>query len=405
MVFSICNDAAHRPLGFEFGAEHAGLKKSGELDLAWMRVVESPGMSTPSPAVSAVGFFSAEQPPSPAARLCRRHLVTSRGRVHALLVHAGNANCDNGTRGLADAESLIAKTATVAHLKKEQILICSSGVRGVVLPIEIIDVCLEALIERASSARALDFARAILSDGESIKIASATGSVDGSATSILGIAKAARRTHPRLATLLMLLFTDAALPQDLLQSLGQTVVDHTLHSMTIDGRSSPCDSFVIVANGASGGPLIQADSRSAAVLRVGLDAVAKNLVQQILREASSARVAQISVLSAPSCEEAHRVAELIAIDPQVKHSIATSSPDLDRILAALPQGDRDQVSRITLLVDGVSLIRNGQRMQPAAEVLARVFIRDRALVQLDLGLGAQQAHLWTATYPFRPEPE
>src|SRR6266481_1088029 len=196
-------DKLHLPKGFRFSALAAGIKPSGKPDLAFVYV--------PAGAIAAAMFTKNRVVAAPIV-VGREHLKTSHGKVKAVVVNAGNANCSTGAAGYKAAIAVCKTAAKLIHTKPEQIIPSSTGVIGVPLPAQKITDALPKTIASAKEGiKPLEsFARAIMTTDTRPKVASAQVRMGSKIASIVGVAKGSGMIHPDMATMLVYVFTDVA---------------------------------------------------------------------------------------------------------------------------------------------------------------------------------------------------
>src|ERR1017187_8593065 len=293
-------------LGFSFSAVAAGIKVSGRPDLA---LVAAAGGAT------AAALFTKNRVVAAPVEVGRAALVSKGGRVRALVVNSGNANCATGRAGIQACEGVCREAGKLFGVPAAEIFPSSTGIIGVRLPAEKIRARLPELIAARSPSQpgVLAFAQAIMTTDTRPKIASArfpTGSKD---VTVLGIAKGAGMIHPQLATMLVYLFTDAGASSRQLQSLLREACDHSLSCISIDGDTSTNDTVLLLASGASGVRLNDAHAGARKKLSAALTAVCQSLAEQIVSDGEGVQhVIRLFVEQARTREEALVVARTIA---------------------------------------------------------------------------------------------
>ncbi len=304
------------PAGFLAAGVRAGIRRSG-LDLAVVR--------STSPAVGAAVWTTNRVLAAPIL-VSKRHLAAA--EPQAVVVNAGVANAATGPAGVADAERTAAAAAAALGLDEEQVVVLSTGVIGVPLPLERV---LAGVREAAASLAAGggdDAARAILTTDRGPKQVRVAG--DGFVVG--GMAKGAGMIHPRLATMLAVLTTDYPLEPSAAYPLLRSAVDATFNRISVDGDCSTNDAVVLLANGASG--VSRTPARDAELAEALVDACAA-LARQIVADGEGATVLlEIGVSGAVSSEEAEAVARRIATSPLVKTAAFGRDPNWGRVLAA-----------------------------------------------------------------------
>jgi glutamate N-acetyltransferase / amino-acid N-acetyltransferase len=314
----------------------------------------------------------------------RRHLETA--EPQAVVVNAGVANAATGPAGVADAELTASETGRLLGLRPDEVVVLSTGVIGVPLPME----KLLAGVEVAASSLSADggeaAAAAILTTDRGPKLAQ----VAGSGFTVGGMAKGAGMIHPRLATMLAVVTTDYPLEPGEPGELLRDAVDASFNRISVDGDCSTNDAVVLLANGASGIPRNPArDSR----LVEALHSVCSALARQIVEDGEGATVLlEIRVAGASSDEEAIAVARRVATSPLVKTAAFGRDANWGRVLAAAGSAPwnggfaRLETSRLTVAFDGTTVFDRG-----APTGLEPDLGGASVTIDLDLGLGAGEA--------------
>jgi glutamate N-acetyltransferase/amino-acid N-acetyltransferase len=317
----------HLPKGFSFSAAAAGIKVSGRNDLALIEASEG---------TTAAAVFTRNRVVAAPLEVDRVNLSATKGRVRAVIVNSGNANCATGAVGVQSCRRICSGTARLLGIDPTEVFPSSTGIIGVPLPGEKIIARLPDLIAaREASAKGLErFAQAIMTTDTRMKLASIRfESAEGSVT-LTGVAKGAGMIHPQLATMLVYLFSDAAASSRELKSLLRAVCDQTFNCISIDGDTSTNDTVLLLASGQSGVQLRQAGVRkkfSAALLEV-----CQSLAEQIVSDGEGVQhVIRLFIEQAKNRAEALHVAKAIAHSLLVKTAWAGADPNWGRILAAI----------------------------------------------------------------------
>jgi glutamate N-acetyltransferase/amino-acid N-acetyltransferase len=320
------------PRGFRFASASCGLKKrghTGSLDVALI-VSDAPA--------SAAAVFTQNLVQAPPVVLSRKHVRASADSMRAVIVNSGNANCSVGPGGMVASRATADRVAQLLGCRSNQVVVCSTGVIGVPLPVErILDAAPELASMLELSPKAFDgLTRAIMTTDTRPKQATATCSVGGKPVRLAGCAKGAGMIHPNMATMLSFVVTDAAVAPRVLDRALREVVARTFNCITVDGDSSTNDTLLVLANGASGaGKIAQAKGKDYSAFVAALEKVCKALALGIVEDGEGAtRVVEIEVRGAPNDAAAKKVAETIALSSLVKTAIAGADPNWGRILAA-----------------------------------------------------------------------
>ncbi|MBM3957396.1 MAG: bifunctional ornithine acetyltransferase/N-acetylglutamate synthase, partial [Gemmatimonadetes bacterium] len=266
------------PKGFSAGATFAGLKTPGpgKLDL---------GLLFSELPCTAAGVFSQNSVVSPSVTLSRQ-TVREGGAVRGIVVNSGCANCSVGEQGLTDAREVAALAASHLEVKPEEMLICSTGVIGVELPMGIIREHMPAIRLRDDGGH--DLARAIVTTDTRTKERAVQVRIGRRVVTVGGIAKGAGMIHPNMATMLCFMATDAAVERGFLQKVLYDAARVSFNQVDVDGDQSTNDTMLLLANGAAGNePLAGGDAGSEAFAAAVTD-VAQYLAKEIARDGEGA---------------------------------------------------------------------------------------------------------------------
>jgi glutamate N-acetyltransferase/amino-acid N-acetyltransferase len=368
------------PGGFRFAATTAGIKASGKPDLA---LIEAPDGAT------AAAVFTRNRVVAAPVIIGRDHLKSSGGKLRAIVVNAGNANCATGKQGIAVCEKSCKALAAALETKSKHILPSSTGVIGVPLPVEKLVNGIRSLLEARGDSpdHAMAFAQAIMTTDTRPKIATTQLRLGDKTATLLGIAKGAGMIHPNMATMLAYVITDvAASAKDLNQLLRQTA-DRTFNRISIDGDTSTNDTLSLLASGAS--QLSLSNRRVKHLFTAALFEVCADLSEQIIADGEGVKhVVRLRIEGAKSEREAEQIAKTIAHSPLVKTAWAGSDPNWGRILAAIGRsGVELDPSRIDIYFGDIQVCRRGAA-HPFSEAAAHAYLsQPRITVRINLGEG------------------
>jgi len=381
------------PRGFSFSSAACGLKKSG-LDLGLL-VSETPA--------SAAAMFTTNRVQAAPVRLSQSHLRRSRGKMRAVIVNSGNANCCTGSDGYAASEATARKVSLgLSAVDPSQVLVCSTGVIGVPLRVEKILKAVPDLVPaRSGKAEAFaEFARAIMTTDTRPKWTAANCRIGGKTVKILGCCKGAGMIQPNMATMLAFLATDAAISPALLSRALRAAVSGTFNAITVDGDTSTNDTVAILANGESGARRITSASADLKMFYKALENVCRTLALKIVEDGEGARrVIEIEVRGARSDQAAAQVARTIANSPLVKTALAGADPNWGRILAAAGRaGVPFDFKLVNIMLAGILVCRRG-REHPFSELVAhKKMLAKYVPIVVDLHSGKGHARMWTCDF-------
>ena len=228
------------PSGFEASGITAGLKESGKPDLALV--------IAPEGAVCA-GTFTTSVMRAACVDLCAERLLANEGRCRAVLINSGQANACTGDRGLIDSRRATQALADRLGLSSDQVLICSTGVIGVPIPMQSLLAGLDPLVAALAVDGGAGAAAAILTTDLVEKQIALEAEIEGRTVRIGGMAKGSGMIHPDMATMLGYLTCDAGVPAEVWRAMVQRAVRRSFNVITVDGDTSTNDIFLGFAAG------------------------------------------------------------------------------------------------------------------------------------------------------------
>jgi glutamate N-acetyltransferase/amino-acid N-acetyltransferase len=372
------------PKGFKFSAIVAGIKASGKPDLALI-LADQPA--------SAAALFTKNLIVAAPVEVGRASLKQSRGRVRAVLVNSGNANCATGPAGLVACKKICSELAQRLRAKSAQIVPSSTGIIGVPLPVEKIRTKLNPVVKEASASpeHFRQFANAILTTDTRPKIASIP--LRNGKAAITGVAKGSGMVHPQLATMLVYILTDViARPAELQLSLRQACED-TFNAISVDGDTSTNDTVLLLASGSSGVPIRTVKKEFSKALL----AVCQSLAEQIVADGEGVQhVIRLRIEQARNRAEALQIARAISHSLLVKTAWAGADPNWGRILAAVGRsGIAVSPKRISILIGDQKVCSGSSACGFDANVAHQDLSRPESRVTVRLGRGKQSLEFLT----------
>jgi glutamate N-acetyltransferase/amino-acid N-acetyltransferase len=365
--------------GFEAVGVDAGIRRKG-LDLAVLRSVD--------PAVGGA-MFSRNKVQAACLLVNRDHLAAA--EPQALVVNSGVANSATGRGGIDDAERTAAEAGRLLGLDPAQVLVLSTGVIGVRLPMARIVDGLAAAVPGLSADGGDTAARAIMTTDTKPKTATHSG--DG--FTVGGMAKGAGMIHPDLATMLAVVTTDYPLDPGEPAAFLRPAVDETFNAISIDGDCSTNDTVLLLANGASG---VERTAATDAAFAAALLDVCRDLSEQIVADGEGVTVlARIDVSGAVDDAQARAIARRIATSPLVKTALFGHDANWGRVLMAAGSAPYNggyadvDPERIDLSYNGTVVLRQGAPSEVEPDVAGPT-----CTIELELGLGAGRASYLTS---------
>jgi glutamate N-acetyltransferase / amino-acid N-acetyltransferase len=372
--------------GLRAGGVVSGVKPSGRPDLA---LIASDGPADAA-AVTTTNLVKA-----PSCVLTERHVAD--GRASAIVVNSGNANVCTPD-GVEHARRLVAAAAAGLGVADTDVLVMSTGVIGVPLPVERIERAMPALIADLDADGGPRAAEAILTtDTRAKQVAYRVTDDHGGTCTVAGMAKGVGMIEPAMATLLVVLATDAPLGATVLRRVLRRSVDTTFNRISVDGDGSTSDTVAMLATGGA------ADPPDLSAITRATHAACADLAHAVVADGEGAsRVAGITVRSAPTEAEAERLARAVATSLLVRAAIHGADPNWGRILMAMGTAGVDfDPGRVSVTCGGVTVCRFG--VAAAFDRGQAVRAMDRPEVEIVVDLGAGEARATMLTCDLTPE--
>ncbi|MFE4858735.1 bifunctional glutamate N-acetyltransferase/amino-acid acetyltransferase ArgJ [Streptomyces sp. NPDC056670] len=360
--------------GFLAGGVSAGIKDSGDLDLA---LVVNRG-----PSRAAAGVFTSNRVQAAPVRWSRRALAD--GRISAVVLNSGGANACTGPGGAEDTRLMAERTARAVGTDPDEVAVCSTGLIGVRLPMDRVTDGITAVADRLSAEGGQDAAVAIKTTDSVHKTAVATG--DG--WTVGGMAKGAGMLAPGLATMLVVLTTDADADAGVLDSALRDAVRTTFDRVDSDGCMSTNDTVLLLASGSSG------VTPEPAALTAAVHAVCRDLALQLVADAEGAsKEIEVTVVGAASEADAVEVGRSVARNNLLKCALHGEDPNWGRVLSAIgTTAAAFDPDRLDVAINGVWVCRDGA----GAEDRDKADLSGRRIgLTVDLRSGDSSAVIWT----------
>ena len=373
------------PQGFSAGATYAGLKSFAEdkLDL---------GIIASDYPCTAAGVFTTSTIKSPTVSVNQAHLKAASPK--GIIVNAGIANACVGEQGYKDAEEMASITANILNAAPSEILVCSTGVIGVELPMSLIRDGVANI--NLSKDGANQVARAMMTTDTRPKEVAVSCEIAGKTISIGGVAKGSGMIHPNMATMLSFITTDANVEQHFLEHCLTEVADSSYNMLTVDGDTSTNDTVLVLANGSANNEQITEGTKEAEVFQSALLEVAIFLTKELARDGEGAsRLLSIEITGAKDVKSARQAARTIASSSLVKSAVYGSDPNWGRVLAALGRSEIEaDETKIDLFVNGVCIMESGTPIPFHKEAVVVLMKGPEVTFKLQLNLGDASATAW-----------
>lgn len=369
--------------GYRAGAVACGIKKTGALDLVII--------ASDRPAAVA-GVFTTNKVRAAPVELSERNV--KRAVARGIVANSGNANCCTGEQGMADAREMAELAAARIGASAEEMVVASTGVIGVHLPMDLIRRGIPRIELSPSGGAAA--ARGIMTTDTVPKEWAVTTTIDGATITVGGTSKGSGMIHPNMATMLAFITTDAAVEPSFLQTAVRRAADVSFNMISVDGDTSTNDTLVVLANGAAENSPIRENTLEAERFQEALDAVAIQLAKAIARDGEGAtKLIEVLVEGAATLADARTAARAVVSSSLFKAAVYGADPNWGRILCALGySGASVDPSKADILIGDVCLMREG-KIQPfdRAAAIAQMAGPD-VFVRANLHLGSASSRAW-----------
>ncbi len=380
------------PKGFMAAGVHAGIKKrKKDVAIIYSKV----------PAKAAAVFTTNIVKAAPV--LWSENIVKQNHIVQAIVINSGNANACTGTTGMEHATQMAETTAHELELDKNTVVVASTGIIGVPLPIETVCKGIHSVCEElAESAGASTMAaEAITTTDTFIKQIAVRVDIDGQTVSIGGMAKGSGMIHPNMATMLSFITTDANIDALLLDELLKETVDSSYNMISVDGDTSTNDMVVVLANGSADNNLI-IDKQSEGYLqfREAFQYVNTYLAKQIVRDGEGAnKLLEVHVKGAKSKSCAKMLVKSIITSNLVKTAFFGEDANWGRILAAMGYSGADfDTNHVTIKfksnAGSILLMNDSEPIQFDEEKALKVLKESDIHIDIELSDGEAESVGW-----------
>ncbi|HWE16386.1 MAG TPA: bifunctional glutamate N-acetyltransferase/amino-acid acetyltransferase ArgJ [Hyphomicrobiaceae bacterium] len=377
--------------GVKFAACAAGIRYANRTDL--MLAVLDPGTTV-------AGVLTQSKTSSAPVLWCRRNLAG--GKARALVVNSGNANTFTGKKG-TEATLVTAEAASAAvDCAPEEVYVSSTGVIGEPLDASKFAHLLDGLVKAAAPGAWHEAARAIMTTDTFPKLATRTVRLGGAQVVINGFAKGAGMIAPDLATMLVYLFTDAAVDRIALQAMLAAGADKTFNCITIDSDTSTSDTVLCFATGAAAArgapPIKDATSADGQTFAAALHDLMLELALLVVKDGEGlTKFVTVEVKGAETDAAARRIGFAIANSPLVKTAIAGCDPNWGRVVMAVGKaGEAADRDRLSIRYGDIEVARDGERAPTYDEQTVAAYMQGKEIrIGVDLGLGSGKATVWT----------
>lgn len=372
--------------GFTAAGVKAGIKKSGNLDVAVIY--------TKTQAVVA-GTFT--QNKVAAAPVYVSKEVVATGTAHAIVANAGCANACTGQQGLDDAHKMAQIAADELGVNADDVIVGSTGVIGVNLPMDKLEAGIKDAVANLSADGSDNAGRAIITTDTHSKSVTCEFELSGKTVRMGAIAKGSGMIRPNMATMLCYITTDIAIDQALLQKAVSGCVEKSFNMISVDGDMSTNDMVIVLANGEANNAKITEENADYQIFFDKLMMLCTELAKQIASDGEGAsKFLTINVKGAKSFADAKTVGMAIANSPLVKTAFFGEDPNWGRVICAVGYSGADMVPEKTVVkFGGITIFANGTGATYDEKALAHVMKQKDIVIDIELNMGQEDATVWS----------
>lgn len=333
------------------------------------------------------GMFTQNRVKAAPVRVSQSHLRAENAR--AIITNSGNANACTGPIGMQDAKNMAKETARLLDLRQREVLVCSTGVIGLPMPMMRIEPHYQSLVDGLHPKKGSDVAKAIITSDTHEKEFAISVQLGGKRIRIGGCAKGAGMINPNMATMLCFITTDADIGKNCLKEAIEESVENTFNRITIDGDTSTNDSVLVMANGAAGNKTIRRGTKDCQNFSHALQFVMNKLAKAIVRDGERVtKFVTLEVKGARNPSDAKKVAQTVANSSLVKASWNGEDPNWGRIIHAVGySGASIREELIDIYYDSKRACEGGMQSKVSPEVLRNIVNKPEFKITIDLGLG------------------
>lgn len=376
------------PEGFLASGVHAGLKKDPEkLDCALV-------MSDSECVVA--GTFTKNV--MKAAPVLWNMDVCKQGKSWGVFINSGNANAATGKQGIADVKDMASFVASCGPFLPSDVCIGSTGVIGVLLPMDKIENGIDDCIDRLSLLGGSYAAQAIMTTDTVAKERALEIELDGKTVKLGAMAKGSGMISPNMATMIAVITTDASIEHGLLEPLVKSIVDNSFNQISVDNDMSTSDMVLVFANGQSDAPAIEADSPELSLFGLALTELCQTLAKDLVKDGEGAtKFVEISVTGAQTDEDAKTIARAIGHSQLCKTAFFGQDPNWGRFACAAGySGVEFAPEDLMVGLNELVLCQNGQVAKYAEEDAAAIMEQPEFTIRVSVGQGSGKALFWTS---------
>ena len=379
------------PKGFQAAGVKAGIKKSGNLDVAVIYTEKE---------AAAAGTFTKNAVAAAPVHVSKKVVATH--AAHAIVANAGCANACTGAQGEKDAAAMQQIAANALGCTPDDVIVGSTGIIGQLLPMDKVEQGIKAAVKELSVDGSMNAGNAIITTDTYSKAGATSVTIGGKEVRFGIIAKGSGMIRPDMATVLCFITTDADIDGVLLQEALSEVIEHSLNMISIDGDMSTNDMAIVLANGAAGNPKITEKNADYEMFKETLLVLCQGISEKIAADGEGAtKFITVHVKGAKSFSDAKTVGMSVANSPLVKTAFFGEDPNWGRVICAVGYaGVPMDPNHTTVKFGGIPVYADGVGTSYDADALRTVMTAHDIVVEIDLKDGDSEAKVWTCDFSY-----
>ena len=379
------------PKGFQAAGVKAGIKKSGNLDVAVIYTEKE---------AAAAGTFTKNAVAAAPVHVSKKVVATH--AAHAIVANAGCANACTGAQGEKDAAAMQQIAANALGCTPDDVIVGSTGIIGQLLPMDKVEQGIKAAVKELSVDGSMDAGNAIITTDTYSKAGATSVTIGGKEVRFGIIAKGSGMIRPDMATVLCFITTDADIDGVLLQEALSEVIEHSLNMISIDGDMSTNDMAIVLANGAAENPKITEKNADYEMFKETLLVLCQGISEKIAADGEGAtKFITVHVKGAKSFSDAKTVGMSVANSPLVKTAFFGEDPNWGRVICAVGYaGVPMDPNHTTVKFGGIPVYADGVGTSYDADALRTVMTAHDIVVEIDLKDGDSEAKVWTCDFSY-----
>ena len=389
---NIINGGVTAAKGFEAASAAAGIKYQGRTDMALV-YSQKP--------CEAAGTFTTNVVKAAPVKWDKK-VVESSVKPQVIVINSGIANACTGEAGMECCKEVAKEAAKVLETETESVLIGSTGVIGMQLPVEKMKAGVHLLAEEKAAGQEMGnlAAKAIMTTDTKEKEAAVTIEIDGKTVTIGGMAKGSGMIHPNMCTMLAFITTDAVISKEALQAALSSDVEETYNMISVDGDTSTNDTVLLLANQMAGNKEIQKGTKEFEIFKEALHEVNTTLAKKIAGDGEGATaLLEVIVQGAETKEQAKTLAKSVICSNLTKTAIAGHDANWGRILCAMGYaGVEFDPEKTDLFIQSsageLKLVENGMALDYSEEKATEILSQPEVSIMADIKLGKESATAW-----------